>query len=78
MTPVNKPKIMNYFDAGIGNIETQDIDLSRLMEKILKSRKSHTLVTMMMIKQLAGDFRVAVFRSDFSKFPISYDHIITN
>ena len=39
VTPVNKPRIMDYFDAGIGNIETSVIDLSRLIEKILKNQK---------------------------------------
>ena len=41
VTPVNKPRIiMNYFHAGI---ETSDIDVSRLIEKIKKknNRNSH-------------------------------------
>ena len=37
VTPVNKPRIiMSYFDAGI---ETSDIDVSRLIEKIKKKKK---------------------------------------
>ena len=39
VTPVNKPRIiMSYFDAGI---ETSDIDVSRLIEKILKKTKTN-------------------------------------
>ena len=59
VTPVNKPRIiMSYFDAGI---ETSDIDVSRLIEKIFKKRKKrqteiHTTEIMTMIKQLAADF----------------------
>ena len=55
VTPVNKPSIMiNYFDAGIGNIDIQDTNVSRLIQKI--TRKSHTSETMMVIKQLATNF----------------------
>ena len=55
VTSVNKPRIMiNYFDAGIGNVDTQDTNVSRLIQKI--TRKSHTSETMMVIKQLATDF----------------------
>ena len=61
VTPVNKPRIiMSYFDAGI---ETSDIDVSRLIEKIFKKNKKtnkqteiHTTKIMTMIKQLAADF----------------------
>ena len=47
---------MSYFDAGI---ETSDIDVSRLIEKIKKKKRQteiHTTEIMMMIKQLASDF----------------------
>ena len=40
VTPVNKPRIiMSYFDAGI---ETSDIDVSRLIEKINKKTNKQT------------------------------------